>query len=106
MPPRSSNRSSDAGFASDPRAEPGRIPPNGPSTVCGEDDTLPEILNLNQAASFLQLSTDAVARLIRRGELRAARLGRSYRLLRCELLADLQAISEHQRRQREGDDQS
>ncbi len=40
----------------------------------------PQILTVAQAATALQMSYDATLRLIRNGQLPAARLGRGYRL--------------------------
>jgi len=53
----------------------------------------PQILTVAQAAT-LQMSTDSVLRLIRAGQLPAARLGRGYRL-RPEALTEAVRRLEH-----------
>lgn len=44
-----------------------------------------DILTPQQAAEFLQLSTEMIYRLIRSNQLAATRIGRSYRILREDL---------------------
>jgi excisionase family DNA binding protein len=52
-----------------------------------------EVLTPRQVADYLQLSTEAVYRLIRRRQLAASRIGRSYRIPRADLDAFLIANS-------------
>lgn len=52
-----------------------------------------EVLTPQQVADYLQLSTEAVYRLIRRRQLAASRIGRSYRIPRQDVDAFLLAHS-------------
>jgi excisionase family DNA binding protein len=52
-----------------------------------------EVLTPQQVADYLQLSTEAVYRLIRRKQLAASRIGRSYRIPRADLDSFLLANS-------------
>lgn len=54
---------------------------------------MPEVLTPRQVADYLQLSTGAVYRLIRRRQLAASRIGRSYRIPREDLDSFLLANS-------------
>lgn len=45
-----------------------------------------QLYTLTEAKSFLKVSTSTILRLIRRGEIQSARIGRQYRILGKELL--------------------
>ena len=52
-----------------------------------------DVLTPRQAAEYLQVTTETVYRLIRRRQLAAGRVGRSYRILRRDLEAFIAATS-------------
>lgn len=51
------------------------------------DSNMPEIMTLEQVAEFLQVSYQTVYKMVREGELRAKKVGRSYRVLRKDVIA-------------------
>lgn len=58
--------------------------------------TSPEILTSEQAAALLQLCPDTIRRMVRRGELVAARVGGRIRLTRASIDAWLAAQTQTQ----------
>ncbi|MHB1167038.1 MAG: helix-turn-helix domain-containing protein [Carboxydocellales bacterium] len=47
----------------------------------------PEVMTLEQVAEFLQVSYQTVYKLVRDKEIRAKKVGRSYRVLRDDVIA-------------------
>lgn len=52
-----------------------------------------DVLSTAEAAAELNVSEDTVVRLITRGELRAYKVGRAYRIARADLDAYLEAVA-------------
>ena len=51
-----------------------------------------DLLTTNEAASLLRVSQKTVLRLVRSGQLRAHKVGRAWRIRRCDLLADTESV--------------
>ncbi len=68
------------GLCGSPASPPARSHQNIKGDVMNQPTDTPQVLTVVQAAQALQMSTDSVLRLIRAGQLPAARLGRGYRL--------------------------
>jgi len=73
---------------------------------------MPEILTTEQAATYLQLSPDAVKRLARLGRLPGAKVGRGWRFRKADLdemfteaMVDRALVEEAERRAREATDE-
>lgn len=53
----------------------------------GFDSNTPEIMTLEQVAELLQVSYQTVYKMVREKELKAKKVGRSYRVLRKDVIA-------------------